>query len=82
MMLINKTLTALLLTLLTFSLTAVAAEDQKAAPEKPEAPEAKTFTSEHEISVQGSRVRYTATAGTLLLRDAKGEIVAEACLVE
>lgn len=73
----NKTLTALLFAILTLPLSAFAAEEQRAPPEKPETPEAKTFTSEHEISVQGSRVRYTATAGTLLLRDAKGEVVAE-----
>ena len=70
----NKTLSTLLFAILTLPLSAAAAEDQKAPPEKPEA---KTFTSEHEISVQGSRVRYTATAGTLLLRDTKGEVVAE-----
>jgi len=40
-------------------------------------PEAKTFTSEHEIEINGERIRYTATAGTLLLHDEEGKPVAE-----
>ena len=54
------------------------ADETPAAPEdsKPE-PEAKTFTSEHEIQIQGERLRYTATAGTLLLHDEKGDAIAE-----
>ena len=54
------------------------ADETPAAPEdsKPE-PEAKTFISEHEIQIQGERLRYTATAGTLLLHDEEGEAIAE-----
>ncbi len=32
-------------------------------------PEAKVFTSEHEIQIGGKRLNYTATAGTLIPRD-------------
>ena len=70
----NGILTALLFALLAFPPGAGAAEEKEPAAEPPEA---QTFSSEHEISVQGKRVRYTATAGTMLLRDGKGEVVAE-----
>jgi carboxypeptidase C (cathepsin A) len=53
------------------------AADEAEAPETAPKPEAKTFVSEHEIRIDGTRVAYTATAGTMLLRDAEGEVVAE-----
>jgi carboxypeptidase C (cathepsin A) len=40
-------------------------------------PEAVTFTSEHEIQVDGKRIAYTATAGTLIMRDEDGKAIAE-----
>jgi carboxypeptidase C (cathepsin A) len=40
-------------------------------------PEAVTFTSEHEIQVDGKRIAYTATAGTLIMRDEEGKAIAE-----
>jgi carboxypeptidase C (cathepsin A) len=42
-----------------------------------EEPEAQTFSSKHEIQINGSRLNYTATAGTMLLRDDKGMPTAE-----
>jgi len=40
-------------------------------------PEAVTFTSEHEIQVDGKRIAYTAKAGTLLMHDEAGKAIAE-----
>jgi carboxypeptidase C (cathepsin A) len=40
-------------------------------------PEAVTFTSEHEIQVDSKRIAYTATAGTLIMRDEEGKAIAE-----
>ena len=40
-------------------------------------PEAMTFTSVHEIQVDGKRIAYTATAGTLIMRDEEGKAIAE-----
>jgi carboxypeptidase C (cathepsin A) len=40
-------------------------------------PEATTFTSEHEIQIDGNQLNYTATAGTLILRDEEGNAIAE-----
>jgi carboxypeptidase C (cathepsin A) len=54
------------------------AEEKLAPPVEDTAePEAKVFTSEHEIQVGGKRLNYTATAGTMLLRDEEGKVVAE-----
>jgi carboxypeptidase C (cathepsin A) len=39
--------------------------------------EPQRFVSQHEISVQGQRVRYQATAGTLIMRDEAGVPIAE-----
>ena len=59
--------------------SALAETDDAEAPAAEAAvePEAKTFVSEHEIEVDGQRIRYTATAGTLLLHDGEGKPVAE-----
>ncbi|MEJ2402264.1 MAG: peptidase S10 [Xanthomonadales bacterium] len=55
-----------------------ASDDAPPADAPPPAePEAKTFVSEHEVRIQNVRVAYTATAGTLLLRDAEGAVIAE-----
>ena len=59
------------------SALADADETPAASEDNTPEPEAKTFTSEHEIQIQGERLRYTATAGTLLLHDEKGEAIAE-----
>ena len=39
--------------------------------------EPKSFASQHEIRVGGERIRYRATAGTLIMRDEDGEPIAE-----
>lgn len=65
------------LCLLILSLPAVAAEDSVAAAEPAPEVEPKVFTSEHEVQAGGQRVQYTATAGTLIMRDAEGKAIAE-----
>jgi carboxypeptidase C (cathepsin A) len=63
--------------LLILSLHAVADEDPGAAAEPVPEVEAKVFTSEHEVQAGGQRVRYTATAGTLIMRDGEDKAIAE-----
>ena len=50
-----------------------ATESAEPAPE----PEAQVFTSNHEIRIQGQRINYTATAGTLVMRDEEDKAIAE-----
>ena len=65
---------ALLLTVVTVH----GAEDEAAeAAEAAPIPEPKTFVSEHEIEAGGQRVRYTATAGTLIMRGEEDKPIAE-----
>ena len=73
-----KTRMMFLAACLVFSPILQGAEETPAPAEEttPE-PEAKVFTSEHEIQIDGKRIAYTATAGTLLLHDAEGKPVAE-----
>ena len=60
------------------NLTRAASDETEPAEAPPAAePQAMRFVSEHEVRIQGERVAYTATAGTLLLRDAEGAVVAE-----
>jgi carboxypeptidase C (cathepsin A) len=66
-----------LMVLLLFVLNPVAFAVSDATPEKAgETPEAQTWTSRHEIAIGGRTVRYTATAGTMLMRNDKDEPVA------
>ena len=60
-------------------LTAIAADqpeaagaDQPAAPE----PKAQVYTSEHQIKLAGKIIKYTATAGTMLMKNDKDEPIA------
>jgi carboxypeptidase C (cathepsin A) len=46
-----------------------------AAPQ-PSVPEAKTWVTQHRITFQGAPLAYTATAGTMMIRDDKDEPVA------
>ncbi|NCF63167.1 MAG: carboxypeptidase [Gammaproteobacteria bacterium] len=59
--------------------TALAEADgtTSAPAEEAAEPEARVFTTEHEIEIGGKRLSYTATAGTLILRDKEGKAVAE-----
>ena len=41
-----------------------------------ETPAAQVFTSDHEIRINGERIKYTATAGTMLMKDDEGEPIA------
>jgi len=73
-----KTRMMILATCLVIS-SALVGADEIPAPQvdnTPE-PEAITFTSEHEIQIGGQRLRYTATAGTLIMRNEEGEPIAE-----
>lgn len=47
--------------------------DEDASAEKPAVPEPQTFVSEHELKVDGKTISYTATAGTLLMKNDEGE---------
>lgn len=39
-------------------------------------PEAKTYSSQHQIKLDGKNIKYTATAGTMLMKNEKGESIA------
>jgi len=47
-----------------------------AKPAEPPVPEAKTWVTKHRITMGGAPLAYTATAGTMLIRDEKDEPVA------
>ena len=59
------------------SVSVNADETMSAAPAKMIEPEPVSFVSKHEISIDGERVKYTATAGTLIMRGEEGEPIAE-----
>ena len=65
---------ALLLTIITPF--AVFAGEDSPAPEKKAVPEAWTSTTQHELKLAGKTVSYTATAGTLLMKNDEGEAIA------
>ena len=54
----------------------LAAADDEAKPKEPAIPEAKTWVTKHKITIGGVPLAYTATAGTMLIRDDKDEPVA------
>lgn len=70
----------LVFTLLCSFLTAplALAEEQAAAKDKPaaEAPKAKVSVTQHSTTIAGKKINYTATAGTILMKDDKGEPIA------
>ena len=48
----------------------MAADDEsKAENEKPPVPEAKVSTTQHEMKLGGKAISYTATAGTMLMKN-------------
>jgi len=49
--------------------------DKSANTEK-KVPEAKTYVSQHQIKINGNNIKYTATAGTLLMKNDKDEPIA------
>lgn len=56
---------------------AAAQDTSKATKEAPvDEPEAKTFVTQHEMRLGGQDIRYTATAGTMLMRNDAGDPVA------
>ena len=65
----------LVLLILCSSQVLAAEEDKDKKPETPP-PEAKTWTTEHQASVGGQRLEYTATAGTMLMKDDEDKPVA------
>ncbi len=54
------------------SAPAWAAEEKAAAKAEPAAPQEVQKTTSHEVSIGGKRLRYTATAGTYLLKEEDG----------
>jgi carboxypeptidase C (cathepsin A) len=73
----SNTMTKKLLLVLVFlcSGQTIAAEDKDGKPEAP-APEAKVWTTEHELRIGNRNIEYTATAGTMLMKNDNGEPVA------
>ncbi len=63
--------------LLIISLQVNADEEPVPDSESAPVPEAKAFITEHEIQIGGQRVRYTATAGTMIMRDDEDKAIAE-----
>jgi carboxypeptidase C (cathepsin A) len=51
-------------------------EEEVVTTDAAEIPEAQVFTSEHEIRIDSERIKYTATAGTMLMQDDEGEPIA------
>ncbi|MDJ0657536.1 MAG: peptidase S10 [Xanthomonadales bacterium] len=72
---IPNSLLAAGLLLLPLTLLAEAPPEKTVESSPPVEPQ--TFVTEHEIRVAGERVRYTATAGTLIMRNKDGKPVAE-----
>src|SRR5436189_287177 len=52
------------------------AKETPAKPSEPPVPEAKTWVTKHRITIGGAPLAYTATAGTMQIRDDKDEPVA------
>jgi carboxypeptidase C (cathepsin A) len=67
----------LAVSLLLSSIQLCADDETSPATDQPAEPEARLFTSEHEIQAGGERVRYRATAGTLIMRDDEDKAIAE-----
>lgn len=74
----HPVLSLVLICLLAFSAHAAESESPAAAEKKAgeDIPEAETYTSEHEVRIAGKTIKYTATAGTLILRDGEDKPVA------
>lgn len=66
-----------LLACLAFASVLAGAEEAALTDVETPEPEARLFTSEHEIRIDGQRIRYTATAGTMVMRDDADEAIAE-----
>ena len=67
-----KHLTTILITFVSFTL--MAAEAPK--PKDKKLPEAKVYQSEHSITLGGNKLKYQATAGTLLIKNKKDDPIA------
>ena len=73
-----KRVHALLVSLLFVTSLSSTAEEHKSEAESGSANiEPVSFVSQHEIRIDGERVRYTATAGTMIMRDDEGKPIAE-----
>jgi carboxypeptidase C (cathepsin A) len=68
---------AFILITLLMSPLAFATEPAEPAREPAADPEPRLFSSQHEVRIDGQRVRYTATAGTLVMRDDESKPIAE-----
>ena len=56
--------------------TFVSASDKSETTDAAPVPEAKVFTTQHEMNLAGKTVKYTATAGKMLMKNKQGEPVA------
>ncbi len=72
-----KTLQTFFCLILLLPLAALADEHEKEKDSPAVEAEPQRFVSQHEIRVQGQRVRYRATAGTLIMRDEEDKPIAE-----
>ena len=63
------------LCLFTLAASATATQEVSGTPQESpkESPQAEKFVSEHSVEIGGTRITYTATAGTLLMPDAEGQ---------
>lgn len=62
--------------LLTLSLLSIPAHAEEPPKEKPPVPEAKVSVTEHSIKINGKKLSYTATAGTMLMENDKQDPIA------
>ena len=67
--------TSIFLFLLSVPNTLLASEKDKEASKTPD-PKAEVFTTQHQIKVAGKTIKYTATAGTLEMKNEKGQATA------
>jgi len=67
---------ALALLLLIFAPFAAFADEDNTAPENKAVPEAWSSTTQHAVKIGGKVISYTATAGTMLMKNDEGEAIA------
>jgi carboxypeptidase C (cathepsin A) len=72
----NKMTRITLLALLLMCSTTVFSADEGEVTKPGAAPEAKVFTTQHELKLAGKIISYTATAGTMLMKNDKSQPIA------
>ena len=66
----------ILVFLLLICSTFVSASDKSETADAVPVPEAKVFTTQHEMNLAGKTVNYTATAGTMLMKNKESKPIA------